>query len=159
MRAEGITKSFGSQAEQNPQQILPCQKAFIFRLFSSLHFYATLRNLSCPVTKMLRSILNPFSHFFFLVEFRVEGKTLLKQFNQFLKNLEKMLHSAQIAYVMKHVQAHSTECVCWKLRDVRLPLSYSPGRKSSNTVPFFSRAIFTPSQTPPSCARCAFHHR
>lgn len=43
MRAEGITKSLGSQAEQNPQQIPPCQKAFIFRQVSSLHFYATLK--------------------------------------------------------------------------------------------------------------------
>lgn len=66
-----------------------------------------------------------------------------------------MLHSAQIAYVIKHVQAHSTECVCWKLRDVRLPLPYSPGRKSSNSVPFFFQSHFhTQPNTSQLCQMC-----
>lgn len=112
-------------------------------------FFCNLKNLSFPVSKMLRSILNPFSHSF-LVEFRVEGKTLLKQFNQSLKNLEKRFIQPKCAYIINHVQVHSQAWICWKLRDVRLPLPYSTGRKNSNPVPFFPEPFSHPAKHLPA---------
>lgn len=121
-------------------------------------FFCNLKNLSFPVSKMLRSILNPFSHSF-LVEFRVEGKTLLKQFNQFLKNLKKMLNSAQMClhYKPRAGSLHSTGLL--KIQRCKIASSIFHWEKNQQSCSIFSRAIFTPSQTPSSCARCAFHHR
>lgn len=140
MRAEGITKSLGSQAEQNPQQIPPCQKAFIFRQVSSLHFYATLKSLSCPVSKMLRSILNPFSYSF-LVEFRVEGKTLLKQFKQFLKNLKKMLHSAQMCLHYKPCAGSLHSMLVLEIKRCKTASSIFHWEKKQQSCPISSRAF------------------